>query len=82
MQITVKLRQDQSLQVCASHGLTLQEAVFTIAGGSLKSFALGHLAYLLIRQFQLLIEDLSVSVELDQAVDLPPSELALSLTAA
>ncbi|KAL0042783.1 hypothetical protein WJX79_011021 [Trebouxia sp. C0005] len=40
-------------------------------GGGLKSFAAGHLAYLLIRQFQLLIEDFSVNVELDQAVDSP-----------
>lgn len=40
------------------------------AGGSLKSSAVGHLVYLLIRQFKLLIEDLSVKVELDQAVDL------------
>lgn len=50
----------------------LQNIPFASAGGGLKSSAVGHLVYLLIRQFQLLIEDLSVKVELDQAVDLPP----------
>ena len=53
-----------------------------LAGGGLKSFAAGHLAYLLIRQFQLLIEDFSVNVELDQAVDSPAGEHGCSCFAA
>lgn len=44
------------------------------AGGGVKSFAMGHLAYLFTRQFKLLIEDLSVSVKLDQAVDIPSGQ--------
>jgi len=51
-----------------------QGAGCVCAGGGWKSFAAGHLAYLLIRQFQLLIEDFSVNVELDQAVDSPAGE--------
>lgn len=54
---------------------------FVFAGGGLKSFAAGHLAYMLIRQFQLLIEDFSVNVELDQAVDSPAGEHGCSLLA-
>lgn len=51
-----------------------QGAGCVFAGGGWKSFAAGHLAYLLMRQFQLLIEDFSVNVELDQAVDSPAGE--------
>ncbi len=58
-----------------------QGAGCVLAGGGLKSFAAGHLLYLLIRQFQLLVEDFSVNVELDQAVDSPAGEHGCSCLA-
>ena len=51
-------------------GLTL----WTCAGAGVKSYAKGHMTYLLIRQFKLLLEDLSVCIELDQAVDPAPGQ--------
>ena len=42
------------------------------AGAGLKAFAQSRLAYLLIRQSKLQLEDLSVCMELDQAVDSAP----------
>ena len=53
-------------------------ALWTFAGAGVKSYAKGHLTYLLIRQFKLLLEDLSVCIELDQAVDPAPGQPLLT----
>lgn len=45
-----------------------------VAGVGFAYYAKGHLVYLLIRQFKLMLEDLSICVELDQAVDLDSGE--------
>ena len=45
-----------------------------VAGAGFAYYAKGHLVYLLIRQFKLMLEDLSICVELDQAVDLDSGE--------
>ena len=49
------------------------------AGAGFKYYAKGHLVFLLIRQFKLLFEDLSVCVELDQAVGLDPGECSTAV---
>ena len=48
----------------------LESVQCTAAGAGLKAYVKRHLVYLLMRQFKLLLQDFSVSVELDQAVDL------------
>lgn len=49
------------------------------AGAGFKYYAKGHLVFLLIRQFKLLFQDLSVCVELDQAVDLDSGERSTAM---
>lgn len=53
----------------------------TAAGMGLKGYAKRHLIYLLIRQFKLLLQDLSISIELDQAVDLDLGEPCMACSA-
>ena len=59
--------------------ILLKNAISNAAGAGFKHYAKGHLVYLLIRQFKLLLEDLSISVELDQAVDLDTGECSTAM---
>ena len=66
-----------SLELLMAVPMLPETAWSNLAGAGFKYYAKGQLVYLLIRQFRLLLEDLSICVELDAAVELDPGKCSL-----